>query len=138
MKENPAAVEKDRINSAERSRVRRSGEAKFYKVQKANSLVWNDFIRSAQSDDGLLKFLGNKPESGKRYNKVETEKFVFVDKNNNKIRYGSLMSDIKKAGLNAEKLFLPYRQKEYLAAEKITQELNKALGYTKAGSTKSV
>ena len=138
LKENPAAVEKDRIDSAERSRVRRSGEAKFYKVQKANSLVWNDFIRSAQSDDGLLKFLGNKPESGKRYNKVETEKFVFVDKNNNKIRYGSLMSDIKKAGLNAEKLFLPYRQKEYLAAEKITQELNKALGYTKAGSTKSV
>ena len=138
LKNNPDLVNKDRIDSRERSRVRRSGEAKFYKVQKANSLVWNDFIRSAQSDDGLLKFLGNKPESGKRYNKVETEKFVFVDKNNNKIRYGSLMSDIKKAGLNAEKLFLPYRQKEYLAAEKITQELNKALGYTKAGSTKSV
>ena len=138
LKNNPDLVNRDRIASAERSQARRRGEAKFYRVQKANSLVWNDFIRSAQSDDGLLKFSGNKPEPGKRYNKVETEKFVFVDKNNNKIRYNSLMSDIKKAGLNAEKLFLPYQQKEYLAAEKVTQELNKALGYTKRGNTKSV
>ena len=138
LKKNPTLVERDRIMSAERSRERRRGEAKFYKTQKANSLVWNDFIRSAQSKDGLLKFLGNKPESGKNYNRVETEKFVLVDKNNNKIRYDSLMSDIKKAGLNAERLFLPYRQKEYLAAEKVTQEINKALGYNKRGNNKSV
>ena len=138
LKNNPDLVERDRIASAERSRARRRGEAKFYKVQKANSLVWNDFLRSAESENGLLKFSGNKPEPGKRYNKVETEKFVLVDKNGNKIRYDNLMSDIKKAGLNAERLFLPYRQKEYLAAEKVTQEINKELGYNKRGNNKSV
>ena len=138
LKNNPDLVERDRIASAERSRERRRREAKFYKTQKANSLVWNDFLRSAESKNGLLKFSGNKPEPGRRYNRVETEKFVLVDKNNNKIRYDSLMSDIKKAGLNAEKLFLPYRQKEYLAAEKVTQEINKTLGYDKLKNNKSV
>ena len=138
LKNNPDLVERDRIASAERSRARRRAEAKFYKVQKANSLVWNDFLRSAESENGLLKFSGNKPEPGKRYNKIETEKFVLVDKNGNKIRYDSLMSDVKKAGLNAERLFLPYRQKEYLAAEKVTQEINKELGYNKRGNNKSV
>ena len=138
LKNNPDLVERDRIASAERSRERRRREAKFYKTQKANSLVWNDFLRSAESKNGLLKFSGNKPESGRKYNRVETEKFVLVDKNNNKIRYDSLMSDIKKAGLNAERLFLPYQQKEYLAAEKVTPEINKALGYDKLKNNKSV
>ena len=110
----------------------------FYKVNKAESLLWNDLLRTAKNKNGYFKFKGEVPISGKYYNKVDTEKFVLIDKKGNEFKYSTLSEDIKKhSGQKLDDVLRPYKQKEFLAREGLTKELNKLYGY-EPGTTKSV
>jgi len=110
----------------------------FYKVNKAESLLWNDLLRTANNKNGYFTFKGEAPISKKYYNKVATENFVLVDKKGNEFKYSTLSDDIKKhSGQKLEDVLRPYKQKEYLSSQKITKELNNLYGY-KPGSTRSV
>jgi len=128
------------IDRKEKALVRRQPKKgySFYKVNKAESLLWNDLLRTAKNKNGYFTFKGEAPISGKYYNKADTEKFVLVDKKGNEFKYSTLSDDIKKhSGQKLDDVLRPYKQKEYLSAQKITQELNKLYGY-KPGATKGV
>ena len=128
------------LDRKEKAIVRRQSQKgfSFYKVNNAENLLWNDLLRTAKNKNGYFTFKGEPPVSGKYYNKVETEKFVLVDKKGNEFKYSTLSEDITKhSGEKLENVLRPYKQKEFLAKEGLTKELNKLAGY-KPGATKSV
>jgi len=132
--------EKIALDRKEKAMIRRQPKKgySFYKVNKAENLLWNDLLRTAKNKNGYFTFKGEAPVIGKYYNKVDTEKFVLVDKKGNEFKYSTLSDDIKKhSGQKLDDVLRPYKQKEYLSAQKITQELNKLYGY-KPGAPKSV
>ena len=74
----------------------------------------------------------------KYYNKEATEKFTLIDKKGNEFKYSTLSEDIKKhSGEKLDDVLRPYKQKEFLAKEGLTKELNKLSGY-QPGTNKSV
>ena len=132
--------EEQTLDRKEKAMVRRQSKKgySFYKVNKAESLLWNDLLRTAKNKNGYFTFKGEAPVSGKYYNKVATENFVLVDKNNNEFKYSTLSDDITKhSGYKLDDVLRPYKQKEFLATEGLTKELNKLYGY-EPGSPKSV
>ena len=128
------------LDRKEKAIVRRQSQKgfSFYKVNNAENLLWNDLLRTAKNKNGYFTFKGEPPVSGKYYNKVETEKFVLVDKKGNEFKYSTLSEDITKhSGEKLENVLRPYKQKEFLAKEGLTKELNKLAGY-ELGATQSV
>jgi len=110
----------------------------FYKVNKAESLLWNDLLRTANNKNGYFTFKGETPVKGEYYNRAATEGFVLVDKKGNEFKYSTLLDDVKKhSGEKLDDVLRPYKQKEFLATEGLTKELNKLAGY-EPGSPKSV
>ena len=100
--------------------------------------MWNDLLRTANNKNGYFTFKGEAPVSGKYYNKVATENFVLVDKKGNEFKYSTLSDDVTKhSGDKLEDVLRPYRQKEFLATEGLTTELQNLYGY-KRGSSMSV
>jgi hypothetical protein len=128
------------LDRKEKALVRRQSKKgyDFYKVNKAENLLWNDLLRTAKNKNGYFTFKGEAPVKGEYYNKVATENFVLVDKKGNEFKYSTLSDDITKhSGYKLEDVLRPYKQKEFLATEGLTKELNKLAGY-KLGSSKSV
>ena len=137
---NKNLTEEQILDRKEKAMVRRQSTKgySFYKVNNAENLLWNDLLRTAKNKNGYFTFKGEAPVKEKYYNKAATENFVLVDKNNNEFKYSTLSEDIKKhSGEKLEDVLRPYKQKEFLAKEGLTKELNKLAGY-KLGSNKSV
>ena len=128
------------LDRKEKAIVRRQSRKgySFYKTNKAENLLWNDLLRTAKNKNGYFTFKGEAPVKGEYYNKVATENFVLVDKKGNEFKYSTLSDDITKhSGHKLDDVLRPYKQKEFLATEGLTKELNKLAGY-KPGSPKSV
>jgi len=128
------------LNRKEKAIVRRQSVKgySFYKVNKAENLLWNDLLRTAKNKNGYFTFKGEAPVKKKYYNKAATENFVLVDKKGNEFKYSTLSDDITKhSGYKLDDVLRPYKQKEFLATEGLTKELNKLAGY-ELGSPKSV
>ena len=137
---NKNLTEEQILDRKEKAMVRRQSTKgySFYKVNNAENLLWNDLLRTAKNKNGYFTFKGEAPVKEKYYNKAETEKFVLVDKKGNEFKYSTLSEDITKhSGEKLEDVLRPYKQKEFLAKEGLTKELNKLAGY-KPGATKSV
>ena len=132
--------EETALDRKEKAMVRRQSVKgySFYKVNKAENLLWNDLLRTAKNKNGYFTFKGEAPVKEKYYNKVATENFVLVDKKGNEFKYSTLSDDITKhSGYKLDDVLRPYKQKEFLATEGLTKELNKLAGY-ELGSPKSV
>ena len=137
---NKNLTEEQILDRKEKAMVRRQSTKgySFYKVNNAENLLWNDLLRTAKNKNGYFTFKGEAPVKEKYYNKAETEKFVLVDKKGNEFKYSTLSEDITKhSGEKLEDVLRPYKQKEFLAKEGLTKELNKLAGYD-LGATKSV
>ena len=116
----------------------RGTKPKYHRVSNAKSLLWNDLIRAAELEDSELSFKNFTPEKGKYYNKAQTENIVLVDRKGNEFKFSSLKDDINKySGFDAEEVFKPYAQREFLNKQGLTQKLNQAYGF-KPGSRQSV